>query len=246
MLAQGQSIAWLDNGDSFPPVEEAIDGLAGLNGLLASSHGMNSTQLKSAYEQGIFPWYSEGQPILWWSTDPRMVLYLNEFKLSRSLKKSLIKAQQSGWEIRLDNAFELVMRACASVARYGQSGTWITDVLVKNYLDLHRQGFAHSFEAWHEGKLIGGGYGVVLGRMFYGESMFAYRTDASKIALASLVPFLSDNGFRLIDCQQNTSHLASLGAREISRSVFLSEMSALRKQPVLTNWPEKIPVRTSW
>ncbi len=201
------------------------------NGLLAAGTDLSGERLLEAYRQGIFPWYSRGQPVLWWSPDPRMVLRLEEFKISRSLTKTLRRLRRERtWSISLDRAFARVMRACAE-PRPDQDGTWITDEIVEAYCELHRRGLAHSVEVWADERLIGGLYGVAIGRMFYGESMFARETDASKVALASWVQVLRALEFSVIDCQQNTGHLASLGAREVPRPAFLSLVHALTRQP---------------
>ena len=201
------------------------------NGLLAAGRDLSAQRLIEAYTRGIFPWFSDGQPVLRWSPDPRMVLFVDEFKVSRSLAKTLRRLRTEGrWRVTKDQAFERVMRACAA-PRPDQDGTWITDTIVHAYCALHAQGLAHSVEVWSDGDLIGGLYGVGLGRMFYGESMFARATDASKVALAALVAMLRDADFRVIDCQQNTRHLASLGAREIGRSEFLHLVSTLTALP---------------
>uniref|UniRef100_UPI00374DE50C leucyl/phenylalanyl-tRNA--protein transferase n=1 Tax=Undibacterium sp. TaxID=1914977 RepID=UPI00374DE50C len=179
---------------------------------------------------------SEGQPILWWSTDPRMVLMTADFKVADSLKKKLRKTNRDGhWEIRFDSAFEQVMRACAAPRRDG-AGTWISEEIVAGYTELHRRGYAHSSEAWLDGQLVGGAYGVCIGRMFYGESMFARVSDASKIALAHLVHFLSANGVTMIDCQQETSHLASLGAAPIPRTEFIDRLQQAIVAPDIRDW----------
>ena len=180
-------------------------------------------RLLEAYRRGIFPWYSEGEPVLWWSPDPRMVLFPNEMSISRSLRKRL---RNAAYEVRADTCFRRVMRACAE-PREGQAGTWITDEVVAAYTSLHAAGLAHSIETWMDGELVGGLYGVAIGRAFYGESMFMRATDASKIALAHLARQLARWDFGVIDCQMATSHLASLGAREISRKEFLLVLSEL-------------------
>ena len=217
-------IPWLRNNTPFPPLSRA---LKEPNGLLAAGGDLSVGRLLNAYGNGIFPWYSDDQPLLWWSPDPRMVLFPAELKISRSLGKRLRKRD---FEIRVDSAFETVMCACAA-PRVGQAGTWITDEMVAAYTALHRRGHAHSVETWIDDKLAGGLYGVALGRMYYGESMFTRATDASKIALAALVKQLQRWEFGLIDCQMNTSHLASLGAREIARADFI------RRVKVLVNLP---------
>ena len=213
-------IPWLRKHSPFPPLSRA---LAEPNGLLAAGGDLSAERLIEAYRQGIFPWYSDDQPLLWWSPDPRMVLYPQELKISRSLGKRL---RRRDYTVRVDSAFARVMRACAA-PRDGQAGTWITDDMVAAYGELHRRGIAHSVETWIDGELAGGLYGVGLGRMFYGESMFARVTDASKIALAHLVRQLERWQFGLIDCQMQTAHLASLGAREIPRAAFIGKLKSL-------------------
>jgi len=220
-------IPWLDRTDPFPPVTAA---LADPNGLLAASSALELPRLLDAYRRGIFPWYSAGQPVLWWSPDPRMVLLPREFKISHSLRKSL---RNRGYEIRVDANFEAVMRACAA-PRDGHDGTWINEQMVSAYCALYKRGLAHSVETWIGGKLAGGLYGVALGRVFYGESMFARAPDASKIALAHLVRQLERWEFGMIDCQVRTAHLAALGAREIPRRNFI------RRLGELVNYPDRI------
>jgi len=184
--------------------------------------------------RGIFPWFSEGQPILWWSTAPRMVLRPAEFRLHHSLRKTLRRFRASpACELRIDSDFSAVIHACAGTPREGQSSTWIVPRMVQAYEALHATGFAHSVETWVNGRLVGGLYCVALGRAVFGESMFAHATDASKIALAALVGLCRREGVALIDCQQNTAHLASLGAREIEREAFLTHVAQARTQPVM-------------
>lgn len=195
-------------------------------GLLATGRSLDVATLRQAYAQGIFPWFGVGQPILWWSPNPRMVLQTQHFKLHRSLRKSLLRfIDAPGHEVRFDTAFEAVIHACAGTPREGQAGTWIVPDMVKAYTALHHAGDAHSVETWVDGELVGGLYCVNLGGMVFGESMFAHRTDASKIALAALVAFCRANGLPLIDCQQNTRHLASLGASEIPRAEFVAHVA---------------------
>lgn len=213
-------IPWLDRHTPFPSVEQA---LKVPNGLLAAGGDLSPARLLAAYRQGIFPWFSDGEPLLWWSPDPRMVLYTAEIKVSRSLAKSV---RNRGYEVRVDTAFESVLQGCAGPRRT-QPGTWLGPEMRAAYLALHRMGYAHSFETWHEGTLAGGLYGMAIGRMFYGESMFSRSTDASKVALVALAAELRHRGFPLIDCQMNTRHLATLGAREIGRSDFLRAVAAL-------------------
>src|SRR4051794_36162701 len=183
------------------------------NGLLAAGGELTADRVVDAYRRGIFPWYSDEQPVLWWSPDPRFVLYVHELKLAKSLRKTI---KRGGFELKVDTAFSEVIRACAR-SRAGQTGTWITADVAAAYADLHRLGLAHSIETWWDGELVGGLYGVCIGRMFFGESMFAERTDASKIALVALVQLLRRHEFPMIDCQQQTQHLARFGARPIAR-----------------------------
>ena len=213
-------ISWLGRNTPFPPPEQALHEP---NGLLAAGADLSPERLVEAYSQGIFPWFNEGEPILWWSPDPRMVLFPAELKISRSLRKVLKKRD---YEIRADTAFAEVMKGCAAPRR-GQPGTWITPDMMQAYQELHRMGLAHSLETRIGGKLAGGLYGVALGHVFFGESMFARRTDASKIAFVHLVKQLSRWGFGLIDCQMKTAHLASFGAREIPRKQFTRTLEEL-------------------
>jgi len=217
-------IPWLEAEDPFPPVTRA---LREPNGLLAAGADLSVARLTEAYRRGIFPWYGQGQPLLWWSPNPRMVLFPPELKLSRSLRKRL---RRRDYVIRCDSAFDAAVRACAA-PRAGQSGTWITEEMIAAYGALHCQGFAHSVETWIDDDLVGGLYGVALGRMFYGESMFARATDASKIALAHLVKQLARWNFGMIDCQMQTAHLASFGAREIPRAEFTRSLRELVNYP---------------
>jgi len=212
-------IPWLEAADPLPPVESA---LRVPNGLLAASDHLDVERLIDAYKRGVFPWYGAEDPVLWWSPDPRMVLMTDAFKVSRSLRKTLRHAAHDDTvAVHVDRAFERVMRACAE-PRPHQESTWIGREIVAAYVELHRRGLAHSVEIWRDERLVGGLYGVSLGRMFFGESMFSREADASKVALAALVRILLEQQVRVIDCQQNTRHLASLGAREISRAEFCS------------------------
>jgi leucyl/phenylalanyl-tRNA--protein transferase len=219
-------ISWLEAETPFPPLSAAR-----ADGLLAASEELTPSRLLEAYHQGIFPWFSAGDPVLWWSPDPRTVLFPDEFRLSRSLHKTL---RRGGFRVRLDTAFAQVMAACASVPRPGQNGTWITADIQAAYGALHQAGWAHSVETWRaeaDGEtLIGGLYGVAIGRMFYGESMFARCSDASKIAFAHLIRYLRQQGFGLVDCQMRAKHLISLGAREIPRAEFMTHLLRLTAQ----------------
>lgn len=222
-------IPWLGVRDPFPPLARA---LAEPNGLLAAGADLSTERLINAYSNGIFPWFSDGEPLLWWSPDPRMVLIPGELKISRSLGKRLHKHD---YEIRVDSAFSEVMRACAA-PRASQGGTWITRDMLHAYTQLHQRGLAHSVETWIDGELAGGLYGVSLGRMFYGESMFTRVTDASKIALAHLARQLERWQFGPIDCQMKTAHLTSLGAREIPRAAFVRELKVLVNREPPPSW----------
>ena len=210
-------LAWLEPGDPFPPVERA---LKEPNGLLAAGGELSVGRLLDAYRHGIFPWFSGAEPLLWWSPDPRMVLHCDELKVPRSLAKSV---RNKGYELRIDSAFGEVLRGCAT----RPEGTWLGKGMKTAYLRLHSQGYAHSFETWKGNELVGGLYGVAIGRMFYGESMFSRATDASKVALVHLIACLRKKQFPLVDCQMNTPLLASLGAREIPRRNFLRALAAL-------------------
>ena len=209
-------LAWLGPDDPFPPVARA---LKEPNGLLAAGGDLSQDRLLQAYRHGIFPWFSRGEPVLWWSPDPRMVLYTGELKVSRSLGKNL---RNKGYEVKVDTAFRAVLRGCAN-----RKETWLSRPMQSAYYALHQSGYAHSFETWRGDNLVGGLYGVAIGRMFYGESMFSTVTDASKVALVGLVRTLVAKGFPLIDCQMKTPLLASLGGREIPRTAFLRTLTAL-------------------
>jgi len=219
-------IPWLANGEAFPPVEAAWDVHDPVPGLLAAGSTLDVDTLVNAYSRGIFPWFSVGQPVLWWSPDPRMVLKTKDFRLHLSLRKTLLRFRDDeACEVRFDSAFQSVINGCATTPRHGQSGTWIVPDMVKAYSALHAAGYAHSVETWVRGELIGGLYCVNLGGMMFGESMFAHATDASKIALAALVAFCLHHHIGMIDCQQNTRHLVSLGATEIEREIFLAHVT---------------------
>ena len=203
----------LTNEPEFPPTHLATE-----DGLLAVGGDLTVERLIQAYSLGIFPWYGEDDPILWWSPDPRTIVFPPEFKVSRSLRRT---ARNGRFELTCDTAFEKVIAACSDVPRPGQDGTWITTAMEKAYIDLHQAGYAHSFECWEKGRLVGGLYGVSLGLCFFGESMFSIRPDASKLALWALVRQITRWGFTLIDCQIHSDHLTSLGARSIPRKEFL-------------------------
>jgi leucyl/phenylalanyl-tRNA---protein transferase len=226
------NLPWLDPGDPFPDPCQAWDVSQPAPGLLAAGGALDVDSLHRAYSCGIFPWFSEGQPILWWSTDPRMVLFTDEFKLHRSLRKTLLRLiADDRLELRIDSAFDEVIHACSVSRRPGQSGTWIVPQMVRAYQTFHRAGYAHSVETWIDGRLQGGLYCVAIGKAVFGESMFTRMPDASKLALAGLAMFCSRHGIAMIDCQQNTQHLASLGAREIARADFVAQVAQNARKP---------------
>ena len=218
----------------FPPVEYASP-----EGLLAVGGDLSSERLLAAYRHGIFPWYSAGQPILWWSPDPRAVLYPEKLRVSRSLRQTL---RRGHFEIRFDSVFRDVMLACAAPReQYPGGGTWITDDMLAAYVRLHELGYAHSVETWQQDQLVGGLYGVALGGVFFGESMFARTTDASKVALVALIHELRRHGFVLIDCQVPSEHLMSLGSEEIARTRFMRELA---HGLTLPGWPGRWQTET--
>ena len=222
MLAE-KPIQLIHHYSQFPDTGQAIENP---NGLLAVSEQLNSDWLLASYRKGIFPWYSIGEPVLWWTPNPRAVLYTREFKLHRSLRKAIGKcARNAQQRITLNHVFEQVMRGCAAPREDGLS-TWITEDIIASYTDLHRRGFAHSVEHWIGDQLMGGLYCVAIGNMVFGESMFSQQTDASKIAFAYFVAWLKQQGVRIIDCQQSTRHLRSLGAVAVSREHFETELAA--------------------
>ncbi len=203
-------------------------------GLVAVGGELSEEFLISAYRQGLFPWFDDDSPIMWWSPNPRLVLYPQDFKVSKSLKQVI---RSNRFSIKIDENFDAVIRNCANIKRDFQYGTWITNDMIDAYNNLHRKGFAHSFETYRDGELVGGLYGISLGRAFFGESMFHKQTDASKFALYHLVEWCKHNGFYFIDAQQSTNHLISLGAKEISRSSFLQQLKdALQHQSIIGKW----------
>ncbi|MDI6728533.1 MAG: leucyl/phenylalanyl-tRNA--protein transferase [Thermodesulfovibrionales bacterium] len=209
----------------FPPIEFSEP-----DGLLAVGGDLSEERLLLAYSMGIFPWYSEDSPILWWSPDPRLVMIPEELKISRSLRQVINK---NTFKITMDNAFEDVIKSCAGVHKKRHNGTWITEKMIDAYINLHNSGFAHSVESWHEGELAGGLYGVSLGGAFFGESMFSKKSNASKVAFVHLIQQSIKWGFGLIDCQVTTGHLISLGAKEITRSEFMKMLKQALKMPTL-------------
>jgi leucyl/phenylalanyl-tRNA--protein transferase len=219
-LPSGYVLA-LDGETSFPALADA---LTEPNGLIAIGGDLSAARLLSAYRQGIFPWFNVGQPIMWWSPDPRMVLYPDELKISKSLAKTL---KNSPFETRINTAFQTVISACSKTPRNDQPGTWITDEMLSAYCDLHTQGFAMCAETWLNDELVGGCYGVKIGRMFYGESMFHTQPNASKIAFVYLVKWLQEQQVGMIDCQMKTPLLSSFGGREINRDDFIQTLTKL-------------------
>ena len=236
-MTRAAPIALLQGDDPFPPVEAALGVHTDWPGLLAVGGALSLQRLEQAYRMGIFPWYSEGQPVLWWAPDPRMVLQTARFKLSRSLSKTLRRfLATEACSVRVDHDVEQVMAACAQSLRGGQAGTWITPDMQAAYAAWHRAGRVHSFEVWQGEHLMGGLYGVNIGRMFFGESMFSRCTDASKWALAALVAACRRRGIDWIDCQQNTAHLASLGAAEVPRAEFVRHLEQACAAPAVGDW----------
>lgn len=232
MRTHSPPLPWLEPGEAFPSAEKAWGERSDAPGLLAAGGALDCSTLRRAYGAGIFPWFSEGQPILWWSPNPRMVLPVAEFRLHRSFRKTLARFRDDPrCEIRIDTAFPEVMQSCANALRKGQPGTWIVPAMERAYGELFAAGDVHSVETWINGQLVGGLYCVALGCAVFGESMFTHVPDASKIALAALVAFSRAHGISLIDCQQNTQHLASLGALEIDRAAFITHVRAAREFP---------------
>jgi leucyl/phenylalanyl-tRNA--protein transferase len=216
------------------PVQFPDPKQSGEHGLVAVGGELSPDYLLSAYAQGIFPWFSVGEPILWWSLDPRMVLFPDQLKVSKSLRQVI---RSGKFEIRIDTSFEKVIKQCSKIERKAQDGTWITEDMIKAYTRLHELGYAHSFETYHDRKLVGGLYGVSLGKAFFGESMFFLERDASKFALYHLVNWCLDHDFHFIDVQQSTTHMKSLGATDIPRSDFLKRLKrGLEFETVRGKW----------
>ncbi len=230
-------LTWIDDGRPLPPPASALGPDSEAPGLLAAGGSVTLARLLEAYGKGVFPWYSTGQPVLWWCPDPRMVLPTAAFRMSHSLRKRLRQFRRTpGCELRFDHDFQRVMVACAQAPRDGQHGTWIVPEMVQAYTALHLAGHAHSVETWMGGELVGGLYFVNIGRMCFGESMFSHRTDASKLALACLVAACRARGVPLIDCQQNTGHMASMGAREMPRDAFLAHVAQACAEAAPADW----------
>lgn len=232
------TLPWLETNTPFPPVENAWGQQSEAPGLLAVGADLSPERLLNAYRRGIFPWFSQGQPILWWSTNPRMVLEVSNFYVRHSFARVLRKFMaDSACEIRIDHAFEAVIQQCAETPRQGQPGTWIVKDMQRAYTALHAAGYAHSVETWKNGQLVGGLYCVAIGRAVFGESMFSHATDASKIALAALVALCKNQRAEWIDCQQNTPHLATLGAKEVPRAAFVQAVHAhCAEPPMAWSW----------
>ncbi|MFI8739796.1 leucyl/phenylalanyl-tRNA--protein transferase [Stutzerimonas zhaodongensis] len=223
-------LTWLQRDNlSFPPLEKAM---REPDGLLAAGGDLSPERLLAAYRHGCFPWYQDGQPLLWWSPDPRTVLYPEELHVARSLRKKL---RQGTFSITFDQAFRDVIEGCAGPRNY-TDGTWITMPMQDAYLELHQLGIAHSVEVWQDERLVGGLYGLAIGRLFFGESMFSRTTDASKAGFVALVERLRDWGFKLIDCQMHTQHLASFGARPVPRQTFANTLASYLDEPSTARW----------
>lgn len=233
-MPSNPELSWIDVDQALPDAELAWGAQSAAPGLLAAGDDLSAERLLESYGKGIFPWFSDGQPVLWWSPDPRMVLRPTQFRFHRSLRQTLKRwLRQHGFELTFDRDFSQVIRRCSASPRSGQSGTWIVPSMVQAYEDLHRAGYAHSAEVWLDGELVAGLYFVALGHAVFGESMFTTITDGSKMALACLVSVCLQHGVPMIDCQQNTRHLASLGAREIPRSDFVAQVhQGCQKPPI--------------
>ena len=231
-MNQKKHLLWLTTDQALPDLSKDAVIDSPIEGLIAAGGELSVARLLEAYGKGMFPWFSNDQPVLWWSPDPRMVLQTADFKLHRSLRKTLQKFIRSvNHEIRFDTSFESVIGHCAQQPRAGQSGTWIVQSMQQAYLALHRAGHAHSVETWQDGRLVGGLYCVNIGRCVFGESMFSLTTDASKIALSALVAFAKEQHIPWSDCQQHTQHLASLGAKEVQRAAFIQSIQATQSAP---------------
>lgn len=238
-----RTLAWINPHDPLPPTSAALTPEEGANGLLAAGSDLTATRLLEAYGRGIFPWFSHGEPVLWWTPSPRMVLMLDEFKISHSFRQTIRKALNNPiLDIQVDQDFRATIQACAT-PRSHQAGTWINDTMIDAYAELHAMGHAHSIEVLRDDERIGGLYCVVLGRMVYGESMFSRHSNGSKLALAALVGWLRSHGAQMIDCQQRTNHLLSLGGREIDRPLFESLVNTLTQRPALP-WRSQPPSKT--
>jgi leucyl/phenylalanyl-tRNA--protein transferase len=237
-----RKLLWIDPHDPLPPTDQALTLEEGANGLLAAGSDLSAQRLLEAYGRGIFPWFSQGEPVLWWSPAPRMVLMIDEFKLAKSLRKTIrASLEEAELNVECDRDFSTIMAACAE-PRPGQAGTWISPVMIRAYGELHAMGLAHSIEIRRSGRLVGGLYCVSMGKMVFGESMFSREPDASKLALATLVAWLKLQGAQMIDCQQRTEHLVSLGGREIERSLFEHTIRQLRDQPAMP-WHDAPPAK---
>lgn len=244
--ADAPALPWIPEGQALPPADRAWGPATPAPGLLAASQDLSAARLIEAYSQGIFPWFSEGQPVLWWSPDPRMVLTTTQFRLHRSLRQSLQRwSLTPGFELCFDRDFPQVIRRCAATPRHGQHGTWIVPRMVEAYEELHAMGLVHSSEVWLDGKLVAGLYFVNLGGAVFGESMFTSITDGSKMALAHLVGVCLQQGVDAIDCQQNTRHLASLGAREMPRREFVTGLQRALLRPAI-DWQQQPGHGAAW
>jgi leucyl/phenylalanyl-tRNA--protein transferase len=233
-------LPWIDSHDPLPPTSQALTIDEGANGLLAAGMDLSAARLHEAYWRGIFPWFSEGEPVLWWTPSPRMILMVDEFRVSASFRKLLRRVlDDHTLDLRVDQSFANTMAACAAPRSSG-GGTWISPAMIESYSDLHRRGLAHNIEVTRDGQTIGGLYCVSMGAMVFGESMFSSEPNGSKIALAALVGWMKTQGAPMIDCQQRTAHLASLGGREINRKLFESLLSELTERVPLP-WATQPP-----
>ncbi|MCA3252162.1 MAG: leucyl/phenylalanyl-tRNA--protein transferase [Pseudomonadota bacterium] len=230
-------LTWLEDDAPLPPTRLALGPDSDAPGLVAAGGRLDVARLEEAYRRGIFPWYGPGQPVLWWSPDPRMVLPVTEFRIAPSLRKTIRRFLRTpGSELRFDSACRAVIEACATTPRPGQEGTWIVPTVADAYARWHERGAVHSVETWVDGQLVGGLYFVAIGRMVFGESMFARHADASKIALAALVAACRARGVAVVDCQQNTAHLARFGAREIPRDDFERHLTRATREALPRPW----------
>ncbi len=237
-------IPWLNLNSPFPNLDSALTLKDGAPGLLAAGADLSPNRLIDAYSKGIFPWFNNNQPILWWSTDPRFILNTQEFKISGSLKKSIKKIEknilkENEWQIKFNSDFLSVITACAE-PRKGVSGSWINSKIIEAYFELHKLGYAHSIELWFNKKLLSGVYGICIGRIFFGESMFTKINNGSKVTLSYLVHFLKSEGVKIIDCQQETNHLRNMGGKLITRKNFVSILKEAIELPAITTWKPKL------
>ncbi|MDA0876546.1 MAG: leucyl/phenylalanyl-tRNA--protein transferase [Proteobacteria bacterium] len=237
-------LPWIEPGNAFPSSARALTDQHGANGLVAASQSLTPEMLERAYRNGIFPWSGPGEPVLWWTPNPRMVLQLNDFQCRRSLRKTIRQAVERHYELRVDSCFQRVLTECAA-PRQGQNGSWITPAIIQNYQKLQDRGLSHSLELFREDRLVGGLYLVSIGRMLFGESMVSLEPNTSKICLAMLVQWAKEHGGQYIDCQQQTQHLEFLGAQPLTRQLFESVLTKETEKPGFP-WQETPPRLTLW